>query len=198
MKPENVLVRCIAVASVLEFQISDFGNAQTTTTTVDGVPCSKTIAPRWVQSDVYRPFDLLGACSNVPLISRYDIWALGCIFWDVAHTPRLRSPGDGGHLRLASTYVSGDGAPDLERLWMARNGRVSKRLPRHLASIVNKMQPRDLSRRCQTNLVEVMQTCVDCRMSSLGCPALLYMLTVVAFAVAAPSFCAVVRVAEKA
>jgi hypothetical protein len=155
LKPENVLVRCIAVASVLEFQISDFGNAQTTTTTVDGVPCSKTIAPRWVQSDVYRPFELLGARSNVPLIPRYDIWALGCIFWDVAHTPRLRSPGDGGHLRLASTYVSGDGAPDLERLWMARNGRVSKRLPRHLASIVNKMQPRDLSRRCQTNLVEV-------------------------------------------
>ena len=155
LKPENVLVRCIAVASVLEFQISDFGNAQTTTTTIDGVPCSKTVAPRWVQSVVYRPFELLGARSNVPLTARYDIWALGCIFWDVAHTPRMRSPDGSGYLRLASGYVSGDHAPDVERLWMARNGRVSKRLTRPLAAVINKMQPRGLSRRCQTNLVEV-------------------------------------------
>ena len=156
LKPENVLVRCIAVASVFEFQISDFGNAQTTTTTIDGVPCGKTIAPRWVQSEVYRPFDLLGVCSNVPLIAGYDIWALGCIFWDVAHTPRLRSPDGRKQLRLASNYVGGDHhASDLERLWMARNGRVAKRLTRHLASVINKMQPRGLSRRCQPNLVEV-------------------------------------------
>jgi len=105
---------------------------------------------------VYRPFDLLGVCSNVPLIAGYDIWALGCIFWDVAHTPRLRSPDGRFQLRLASGYVGGDHhSAELERLWMARNGRVAKRLARHLASVINKMQPRGLSRRCQPNLVEV-------------------------------------------
>jgi len=156
LKPENVLVRCIAVVSVFEFQISDFGNVQTTTTTIDGVPCGKTIAPRWVQSGLYRPFELFGACSTVPLIARYDIWALGCIFWDVAHQPRMRSSDGRYQLRLASGYVGNDSAvADLERLWMARNGRVAKRLTRHLASVVNKMQPPGVSRRCQTNLVEV-------------------------------------------
>ena len=97
MKPENVLIYD-TVNNGFRFEVADFGISRRG-------PSDRTAGQRVpsdaVNATVYRPLDLFhSAGSEVPVQYRFDVWAFGCVMFDLLQPhPRLRSR-EGRALRL--------------------------------------------------------------------------------------------------
>lgn len=144
IKPENILVDLSRGPPI--FLISDFGNCEALDT-IFGVPSSGMVRASYVNSPQYRPFELLQYNSRVPLTSRFDVWAFGCLIFDVAQVhPRQR----GQPMRLFRLM----GGIDLDHcsqnvLWSSRNSRINAYARKGVRSLIAALQPKSTARKDQ-------------------------------------------------
>ena len=131
MKPDNVLTDIMSGHHVA--RVADFGSS------VPG-PTAATRHERLVAGDTvnsagYRPLHLLYAgATRVSVQYGFDIWAFGCIVFDVLQThPRWRSP-DGRALRLFSGITSK--RLEYAHIIRLRNQRISKMLETQAVALV--------------------------------------------------------------
>ena len=130
MKPDNVLTDFVSGHHVA--RVADFGQS------VPG-PTAATRHERLVASDTvnsagYRPLHLLYAgTTRVSVQYSFDVWAFGCVVFDVLQThPRWRSP-EGRALRLFSGTSRSLEYAHILRL---RNHRISKMLETQAVALV--------------------------------------------------------------
>ena len=136
MKPENVINFEPAGRACL-FQIADLGVCM-------GVPNADIatggrVASHLVNADVYRPLHLwYAAGSLISVQCSFDLWAFGCIVFDVLQRhPRLRNQ-DGHALRLFSGVKRKGRYADVLRV---RNYRLVNRLDEDVVAVVVRFQP---------------------------------------------------------
>ena len=84
LKPENVLVQ--DGSSTQTFLIADFGICRSSTRD-GGIIHGGRVPPDEVNTLEYRPIYLCGASSEVSVHATMDVWALGCIMFEVASWP---------------------------------------------------------------------------------------------------------------
>ena len=140
LKPENVLFLDPPLGSVKApvFILSDFGQCRSRVE-ADGIP-DELLYAMHVNADEYRPPDLFHAAGCVvPPRPRYDLWAYGCMVWDVCHRhPRLRSS-CGRTLRLFSGI---DMKQDLQAVFRCRDYRLQKWCDQETADFAKKVMER--------------------------------------------------------
>ena len=136
LKPENIVTRDSGNGRCV-FQIADFGQCQL------GANGQKSraskIASDMVNATIYRPLHLFHAASSVVSVCySFDLWAFGCIVFDVMQRhPRWRSE-DGRVARLFSG-VRMNGVYDY--VLRVRNYRLAKMLEKDAATLVIRCQP---------------------------------------------------------
>ena len=118
LKPENVLWDGPAEAPT--FCIADFGNCRCMVE-ADGIP-DEDLTADLVNSAPYRPVELFHmGSSRVPSRCRYDVWAYGCMVFDIAQQhPGLRDA-DGVMQRL---FGQVDMRCNAQRVYSIRNYRI--------------------------------------------------------------------------
>ena len=130
LKPENIVATRTSAGCSL-FQVADFGQCMHA--------ANGKIASDMVNSELYRPLYLFHtACAEVRVRFSFDLWAFGCVIFDVlqAH-PRLRSS-QGRFLRLFSgVQVKGDFHCALR----VRNYRLVNKLAKAVVAAVVRFQP---------------------------------------------------------
>ena len=158
LKPENIVITKKLFGSNV-FEVADFGQC------VQGHVGKKTLADRVasnaVNTAVYRPLHLFHAAGAlVSAQFSFDVWALGCIVFDVMQQhPRLRNT-QGRVLRLFSGINM---AGEYQYVLRARNYRLAKKMPKDSVAVVVRFQPdRAVSSACDRPLraelvLEVMQ-----------------------------------------
>ena len=111
LKPENVLWDGLAKAPT--FRIADFGNCR--------LPEEDLTADQ-VNSETYRPVELFHmGNSRVHALCRYDVWAYGCMVFDIAQQhPGLRD--EAGVIQRLFGQV--DMKCDAQRVYCLRNYRI--------------------------------------------------------------------------
>ena len=130
LKPENVLVQEGPFAST--FLISDFGICRSSNRD-GGVIHGGRVKPDEVNSMKYRPLYLCGTISEISVHSSMDVWALGCITFEVGSWPNPRWRGSHLHLLRLFSGVKMDGS---SMAWSARDHRVKMFCPRVLRPLV--------------------------------------------------------------
>ena len=80
LKPENVLVQD---GFAQTFLIADFGICRSSTRD-GGIIHGGRVQPDEVNTLEYRPIYLCGTSSEVSVHTTMDVWALGCIMFEVA------------------------------------------------------------------------------------------------------------------
>jgi serine/threonine protein kinase len=112
LKPENVLWDGLAKAPT--FRIADFGNCRLS---------DEDLRADQVNSEPYRPVELFHmGNSRVHALCRYDVWAYGCMVFDIAQVhPGLRDE-DGGIQRL---FGQVDMKCDAPTVYCIRNYRIT-------------------------------------------------------------------------
>ena len=130
LKPENIVARRYPPGCSL-FQVADFGQCMHA--------ASGKIASDMVNSELYRPLYLFhSAGAEVRARFSFDLWAFGCVVFDVlqAH-PRLRSS-QGRFLRLFSGVTL---KGDYEYVLRVRNYRLVEKLAKDAVAVVVRFQP---------------------------------------------------------
>ena len=155
IKPENVVVQAATGMQVLRVRIADFGISRTWS---PGDSDETAFAPASaIHSECYRPWDCFHAAKGrVPLRPRLDVWAFGCLLFDVcAEHPRPR--GDGAcRPRLFS------GIPMeafYESVMASRNYRLGRWLRASAAAVVVRCQDLKDPRRNQVRMEELLPAC---------------------------------------
>ena len=136
LKPENIVTRYVG-QGCCNFQIADFGQCQAGAKGPKAVATK--IAADMVNASLYRPLHLFHAAgSEVRVCYGFDVWAFGCIVFDVMQRhPRWRSD-CGKEGRLFSGVRMTD-AYDL--VLRVRNYRLVKILDKDVAALVVRCQP---------------------------------------------------------
>ncbi len=143
MKPDNVLVQRQPHSPGYIFRVTDLGNAQCTND-----PRSRALVefcqPDSVNALPYRPFDLFQRTGRVKVTPRFDIWALGCLVYDIGQVaPRSRDPA--GHPdRLMGSEIMGK---DVGRMWRRFDSRLAKFAKPDARTLIHRLCPRS---RCET------------------------------------------------
>ena len=152
MKPDNVLT--YDTRGCGGFQVADFGMCMRGPS--DAVPGDK-IKSNAVNSTIYRPLDLFhNAGCEVPAQYRFDMWAFGCIVFDVCQShPRLRSS-DGRALRL---FEGVNMKATIMQAFRVRNYRLTKHMEKDVVVVVVRFQPdRPAVHRMSADLVRIVAT----------------------------------------
>lgn len=142
LKPDNVLVQP-AVAGYT-CCIADFGLAQATKD-FKGIAADPTTRADSINALEYRPFDLfqLSGRSEVAVHPRHDMWAFGCLVFDVMQSsPRLWDRHSDTPLRLMSGVSSRPGPIGDKSRWLLRDGRM-RGIDKEVAGLIRKLQPDD-------------------------------------------------------
>ena len=136
LKPENIVTRDYG-KGCCNFQIADFGQSHL------GANGHKSLASKiasdMVNATIYRPLHLFHAAgSEVSVCFSFDLWAFGCIVFDVMQRhPRWRSA-DGRVARLFSgVKLNGE----YDYVLRVRNYRLIKMLEKDVAALVIRCQP---------------------------------------------------------
>ncbi len=140
LKPDNVLVQP-AVAGYT-CCLADFGLAQAMTD-FKGIAADPTTTADCINTAEHRPFDLfqLAGRSAVAVHPRHDMWAFGCLVFDVIQrSPRLRDCPSGRPLRLMSGVPRHAGPAGDRARWLMRDGRLH-RVDDQAARLIRKLQP---------------------------------------------------------
>ena len=130
LKPENVLVQDGPFAP--SFLISDFGICRCSNRD-GGVIHGGRVRPDEVNSMKYRPLYLCGTTFEVSVHSTMDVWAFGCIMFEVASLPNPRWRAKHSHLLRLFSGVTMDGS---SLAWSDRDYRVTACCPRVLRPLV--------------------------------------------------------------
>ena len=154
VKPDNVLVQKSAVAGLI-CKISDFGNSQHTESAF-GLHACPNIPANCVNAIVYRPFTLLEkGSSKVPVLLKYDLWAFGCMVWDLGQEmPRLRDRVVDAPIRLMSGVNEGRCDVARHARWNMRDARL-RRVHRSVATLIRDLQPPSSMGRMLGKAIEV-------------------------------------------
>ena len=161
LKPENVLWDGLAEAPT--FCIADFGNCRCMVE-ADGIPDEELTADL-VNSAPYRPVELFHmGSSRVPSRCRYDVWAYGCMVFDIAQQhPGLRD--EAGVIQRLFGQV--DMRCDAQRVYCIRNYRIKTYGHMSVQNLILLAQPVGMNGRDQLSasslVIEVgrVRTC-DC------------------------------------
>ena len=154
MKPDNVLAYDTRSCGGSVFQVADFGLCMRGPN--DTMPGAK-IKSNAVNATIYRPLDLFhNAGCEVPVHYRFDLWAFGCIVFDVCQThPRLRSSA-GRALRL---FEGVNMKAEIMDAFRVRNYRLTKHLEKDVVVVVARFQPdRPALHRMSADLVRAVVT----------------------------------------
>lgn len=155
IKPENVVVQSATGVEGVRVCIADFGISRSWS------PCKSSLtsyAPASsIQSEPYRPWDLHHAAhGKVPLRPRHDIWAFGCLVYDVcsAHSRQRGKHGFGGRLftgiPMRASYDS---------VMSSRNYRLGAHLTAREAALVVRSQDLKDPRRNHVRMEEFLPSC---------------------------------------
>ena len=155
VKPENVVVQAATGTEGVRLCIADFGISRSWR------PCGSAdiaYAPASsIQSDVYRPWDLYHAAQGrVPLRPRLDIWAFGCLVYDVCCV-HSRARGDRRPTARLFTGVSMHAS--YESVMTSRNFRLDAHLRPLEAALVVRCQDLRDPRRSHTRMEELLSSC---------------------------------------
>ena len=155
VKPENVVVQNATGTEDARVCIADFGISRGWRCPGDGATPYAPAAS--IQCEVYRPWDLHHAANGrVPLRPRLDIWAFGCLVYDVCcKHPRVR--GDSrGRARLFSGISM---EASYEAVMTSRNFRLSAHLRPLEAALVVRCQDLKDPRRNHMRMEELLSAC---------------------------------------
>ena len=130
LKPENVLVQ--GGSSAQTFLIADFGICRSNTRD-GGIIHGGRVPPDEVNTLEYRPIYLCGASSEVKIHTTMDVWALGCIMFEVAAWPNPQWRGTRSHMLRFFTDVRMNVSASA---WSARDHRLKTYCPRVLQLLV--------------------------------------------------------------
>ena len=155
IKPENVLVQTGTGGEGVRVCIADFGISRSWSPCGSADICYASASS--IQSDGYRPWDLHHAGQGrVPLRPRHDIWAFGCLVYDVCSVHSRARGGEGLGPRLFT------GIPmhaSYEDVMASRNYRLGAHLrPREAALVVRCQDLRD-RRRNHLRMEEFVSSC---------------------------------------
>ena len=155
VKPENVVVQHASGIEKVRVCVADFGISREWR--VIGSSKTTYALASSIQCELYRPWDLFHAAQGrVPLRPRLDIWAFGCLVYDVCYM-HSRSRGDS-----RSTARLFTGIPmtlSYDSVMASRNYRLSAHLrPREAALVVRCQDLRD-PRRSHTRMEELLSCC---------------------------------------
>ena len=142
VKPDNVLVQEQPHSPGYCFRISDLGNAHTLLD-LFGQPCSELCDAQCINSAPYRPFYLFQVRGTVKVTSRFDIWALGCLMFDIGQTsPRSRDAA--GYLDRLMSDTCSDGVSDHAQssMWRRFDDRLRVHARRDAQCLIRRMCPR--------------------------------------------------------
>jgi hypothetical protein len=150
MKPDNVLVQRQPHSPGYIFRVTDLGNAQCT-----HGPRSRAVFERCpadgINSVPYRPFDLFQRTGHVQVTARFDIWALGCIVYDIGQVVP-RSVDDAGQPdRLMAPAIMGK---DVDRMWRRFDGRLTRFAKPDARTLIHRLCPRSRHESVQMTLSE--------------------------------------------
>ena len=155
VKPENVVVQHASGIEKVRVCVADFGISREWR--VIGSSKTTYALASSIQCELYRPWDLFHAAQGrVPLRPRLDIWAFGCLVYDVCYM-HSRSRGDS-----RSTARLFTGIPmtlPYDSVMASRNYRLRAHLrPLEVALVVRCQDLRD-PRRNHTRMEELLSCC---------------------------------------
>ena len=119
LKPENVLVQ--DGRSAQTFLIADFGICRSSTRD-GGILLGGRAPPDEVNTLEYRPIYLCGTTSEVSVHRTTDVWAFGCIMFEVGSLPNPQWRGP--HSKMLR-FFSGVRMDASASAWSSRDHRVS-------------------------------------------------------------------------
>ncbi len=154
LKPDNVLVQPAVAgytSAVAGYTccIADFGLAQATKN-FKGMAADATTTADAINALEYRPFDLLQLAGRtaVAVHPRHDMWAFGCLLFDVMQSSQRLRDGSGVPLRLMSGVSRLSGPIGEKSRWLLRDSRLG-RISEAAAALVRKLQPSGSGERLQ-------------------------------------------------
>jgi serine/threonine protein kinase len=141
VKPDNVLVQNQPHSPGYNFRIADLGNAHTLLD-LFGKPCSELCEAEGINAAPYRPFYLFQVQGTVTVTSRFDIWALGCLMFDLGQTsPRSRDAA-GGLDRLMSGQCRGATDASQASMWRRFDDRLRRHARQDAQNLIRRLCPR--------------------------------------------------------
>ena len=155
IKPENVVVQAATGMQVLRVRIADFGISRTWSPSGSG---DTTFAPASrIQSESYRPWDCFHAAKGrVPLRPRLDVWAFGCLVFDVCcEHPRQRGDGACRPRLFAGIHMGAS----YESVMASRNYRLGGQLRARDAALVVRCQDLKDPHRNHVRMGELLPAC---------------------------------------
>ena len=158
MKPENIMVdgpdgtpRC---------RIADFGQCRCRQV-VDGIPDESLLASM-VNSHCYRPLELYSFGNTlVTPRPRYDLWAFGCIMFEVAASASTKWRGTAGVADRLFQGITMEAPADI--VLRGRNYRLAQYCPPSVMPLVLMSQPRSAARQDQTSATKAHSRLQDLR-----------------------------------
>ena len=148
LKPPNVLVS--GPQGKPTCQLADFGKRRCLEA-ADGIP-DEVLRANWINSDEYRPLELhkMQGMAVSPR-KRYDLWAFGCIVYEVAASTHPRARGKGGAMGLLFQGLGMKGSGDVAI--GARDRKLKVYCPRTARPVIRMCQPRSVEKFQQTTAV---------------------------------------------
>ena len=162
VKPGNVLVSGPQSQPVC--QLADFGQCRCLEA-ADGIP-DEVLKASWVNSRDYRPVELfsMGSATVHPR-KRYDLWAFGCIIYEVAASSNPRTRGTNRVVAPLFNGVKMDG--QVEHVISGREYRLNRCCPSAVKPVVVLCQPRSAHKQSQTTAIDVLSRLRDLRAGPL-------------------------------
>lgn len=170
LKPDNVLVHPASPSPLDEEPavagwrccVADFGNSQAMEG-VQGIRAEPKCLANCINASEYRPFDLIdcGGC-EVRVHPRHDMWAFGCLLFDLMQgNPRLRNGPGGAALRLMSGVDLRRGELISDARWRLRDIRL-RYVDKQCAAVIRQVQPRrQLGQRAATRIATAAEVAAE-------------------------------------
>jgi len=156
LKPENVLM--MGRSDSLWAVVADFGQCRCTCT-ADGIPY-EVLSADMVNSVLYRPLELFSfGGRRVSPRKRYDLWAFGCMMFDVAARdhPQWRSKSD----KLLRMFAGVSMEQPAAAIVNIRNARLARYLHPTMVSMVLLATPQSAATRDQCTAVVLYNRLLD-------------------------------------
>ena len=146
-------------------QLADFGQCRCLEA-ADGIP-DEVLKASWVNSRDYRPVELfsMGSATVQPR-KRYDLWAFGCIIYEVAASSNPRTRGPSGVVTPLFNGLKMGG--QVESVINGRDYKLNLCCPSSVKQVVVLCQPRSGLRQSQTKAIDVCRRLQDLRAGPLA------------------------------